>query len=276
MLGRDSIDGKGMPLQSTAHFGTNFNNAYWDGQHMTYGDGDGKVFSPLSGALDVVAHEMTHGVTERTSGLRYANQPGALNESWSDVFGELIEQWHERPKTFNSVEGARQGDWLIGEDVFTPGKPGDALRSLKNPGTAYKGDPQPATMADYRKMTDDNGGVHINSGIPNKAAYEVAIRLGGEKTAKIWYKAMTDYLRDNAQFSDAANATLSAARDLFHDGSEVQAVRDAWTSVGLTPKLVEAIGAGKQVPTHVHTEQGAEGGIVPTWLRNGVAAPTLA
>jgi len=179
VLGRDSLDGKGMTIKSAVHYGSKMNNAFWDGEKMAYGDGDGKMFAPLTGAIDVVGHEMTHAVTEHTAGLDYSFQPGALNESWSDVMGELIEQWHENPTGFGSVAGAQKGDWLIGEDVFTPGTPGDALRSLKAPGTAYKGDQQPGgTMKDYKKMSswDDNGGVHINSGIPNHAAYEAAMK----------------------------------------------------------------------------------------------------
>jgi len=127
VLNRDSLDGQGMVLKSTAHFGKSFNNAYWDGTHMTYGDGDGRVFTSFSQALDVVGHEMTHGVTERTSGLNYENQPGALNESWSDVMGELIEQWHADPNGFKTPEYEQKSDWLIGEQIFTPDKAGDAL-----------------------------------------------------------------------------------------------------------------------------------------------------
>lgn len=263
VLGRDSIDGKGMTLKSTAHYGEKFNNAYWDGLKMTYGDGDGQSFSPLSQSLDVVAHEMAHGVTERTAGLNYEHQPGALNESWSDVFGELVEQWHNDPKAFSQPQGATAADWMIGEDVFTPGTAGDALRSLKAPGTAYQGDPQPAHMRDYRKMQDDNGGVHVNSGIPNRAAYEAATRLGGEKVARIWFKTLTDYLRPDSQFTDAANYTVSAARDLFGDKApEVQALRDAWKGVGLNPRLVPRPTGAR--PAHV-TPAGNPG-TVPAWL----------
>jgi len=268
VLGRDSIDGKGMELTSVTHYGRNFNNAFWDGEKMTYGDGDGKQFAPFSKALDVVGHEMSHGVTERSADLRYRGQSGALNESWSDVMGELIEQWHEQPATFPSAEGAKSAAWLIGEDVFTPGTPGDALRSMKAPGTAYKGDPQPGHMQQYKEMTQDNGGVHINSGIPNKAAYEAAVRIGGEKTAKIWYRALTDYLSPTAQFEDAAHATITAAQDLFKDGAETQAVRDAWAAVGITggngpakPGKRPPRGAGELGGSHRHT-----GGFVPPWL----------
>jgi len=256
-------------MKSVVHYGKAYNNAYWDGEKMTYGDGDGKVFKPLSQGLDVVGHEMAHGVTERTSGLAYRGQSGALNESWSDVFGELIEQWAKNRSGFGSPDAAKGAAWLIGEDVFTPGTAGDALRSMKNPGTGYKGDPQPGHMKDYKRMTSDNGGVHVNSGIPNKAAYEAAIRIGGEKLAKIWYSALTDYLRPTSDFSAAAAATLAAATKLYGTGAESQAIADAWLAVGITAK------AGAQIVTHrvggasTHKSHAAlDDGFVPAWLRN--------
>jgi Zn-dependent metalloprotease len=279
VLGRDSLDDHGMTLKSTVHFGENFNNAYWDGTHMTYGDGDGKEFSNLAGALDVVGHEMTHGVTERTAGLSYDRQSGALNESWSDVMGELIQQWHDDPADFTTTVGAQKASWLVGESVFTPGVAGDGLRSLKDPGHAYKGDPQPGDMKHYKKMSpwDDNGGVHINSGIPNHAAYFAAVKLGGEKTAQVWYTALTQYLRPDSQFTDAANATISAARDLFKDGSaEEQAVTDAWKAVGIAghavPKPAQVAPPGPPAPSASRNP-----GIVPPWLSpvsDAVAAAT--
>lgn len=284
VLGRNSLDNKGMVLRSTVHFGTNFNNAYWNGESMTYGDGDGKKFSPLTGALDVVGHEMTHAVTERTAGLRYAFQSGALNESWSDVFGELIEQWHENPKTFTTPDGAKAADWMIGEDVFTPSTAGDALRSMKAPGTSHPGDPQPAHMRDYKVMGrfEDHGGVHYNSGIPNRAAYEAAVRIGSEKVAQIWYRAISEYIRPTAQFSDAAEATVHAARDLFtSDPTVAQAVTDAWTAVGVlgadaihvpAPREFKSISpaAGRDALDHHNP------GIVPPWLTSPVPGPVPA
>ncbi len=267
VLGRESIDGKGMQMKSVVHFGSKYNNAYWDGEKMTYGDGDGKLFTPLSGALDVVGHEMAHGMTEHTAGLQYRNQSGALNESWSDVFGELIEQWAENRSGFGTIDAAKGADWLIGEDVFTPGTSGDGLRSMKTPGTGYKGDPQPGHMRDYKKMTSDNGGVHVNSGIPNKAAYEAAIRIGGEKLAKIWYTALTDYLRPTSDFNAAAAATLAAATQLYGTGEVSQAIIDAWQAVGITAKPgATVVGPGARVSFgggHVH------GGVVPDFLLDG-------
>lgn len=284
VLGRDSLDNKGMTLKSTVHFGSNFNNAYWNGESMTYGDGDGKRFAPLTAALDVVGHEMTHAVTERTAGLNYSFQSGALNESWSDVFGELIEQWHEHPSTFATTDGAKSADWMIGEDVFTPSTDGDALRSMKAPGTSHPGDPQPGHMRDFKRMGrfEDNGGVHYNSGIPNRAAYEAAVRVGSEKVAKIWYRALTDYMRPSAQFSDAANATVRAAQDLFKTEPDVaQAVTDAWTAVGVlgpnairipSPSGLRGVITSPGRDPHDHLNPG----IVPPWLTSPVPGPAPA
>ena len=266
VLGRNSLDDKGMELKSVVHYGKAYNNAYWDGEKMTYGDGDGKLFSPLSGGLDVVGHEMTHGVTEHTAGLNYRGQSGALNESWSDVFGELIEQWAENKSGFGTLDAAKGADWLIGEDVFTPGTEGDALRSLKAPGTAYKGDPQPAHMKDYKKMSGDNGGVHYNSGIPNKAAYEAAIHVGSDKVAKIWYSALTTYLKPDASFADAAGATIAAAAKLYGTGDVTQAITDAWTAVGITATPAKPV-TSTGTPTGEPHTVGSDDGIVPPWLR---------
>jgi bacillolysin/thermolysin len=234
---RDSIDGKGMKLKSVVHYGNKYNNAFWNGSHMTYGDGDGVRFAPLV-APDVVGHEMTHGVTERTAGLRYQKQSGALNESWSDVFGNLIEKWMER----QAGKAESDSKWLIGEGIFTPGVAGDGLRSMSKPGTGYDRDPQPGHMKDYKDTSSDNGGVHINSGIPNKAAYEVAMSIGQDKLADVWYRALTTYMTASTQFSDAANFTVQSAIDLYGAGSaEATAVANAWTSVGLTPSLKPGI-----------------------------------
>jgi Zn-dependent metalloprotease len=236
--GRDSIDGKGMKLKSVVHYGNHYNTAFWNGSQMTYGDGDGKMFIPFSLGSDVVGHEMTHGVTERTAGLRYQSQSGALNESWSDVFGNLIEKWIDK----QAGKPERDPNWLIGEEIFTPGVDGDALRSMSAPGTAYKGDNQPSNMKDYNRTGSDNGGVHTNSGIPNKAAYEVAKAIGQDKLSDVWFRALTTYMTPSTQFADAANFTVQSAIDLYGAGStEAKAVADAWTSVGLIPSLKPGI-----------------------------------
>ncbi len=231
---RDSLDNRGMKLTSTVHYGSKYNNAFWDGSKMTYGDGDGERFIPFALGADVVGHEMAHGVTEKTAGLRYFKQSGALNESWSDVFGNLIEKWDEARQNPGAAE--RDPKWLVGEQIFTPKVEGDGLRSMSTPGTGYAGDPQPGHMKDYKNISYDNGGVHINSGIPNKAAFEVAQKIGRDKLGAIWYRALTNYMTSGAQFSDAVNATVQSATDLYGSASaEVQAVKDSWVSVGLQP-----------------------------------------
>lgn len=240
-FGRDGIDGRGMKMVSTVHFGDRYNNAFWDGSQMTYGDGDGKLLGPLALGRDVVSHEMTHGITERSAGLQYRGQSGALNESWSDTFGNLVEHWDFARK--NPGAAVKDPGWLVGEDVFTPGVDGDAIRSQSAPGTAYKDDPQPAHMKDYKNTSYDNGGVHINSGIPNLAAYKVHTAIGDEKLAQIWYRAQTQYLTPTSKFVDAANFTMQSAADLYgRNSAEVKAVIDAWTAVGVPPTASPSIG----------------------------------
>jgi Zn-dependent metalloprotease len=235
IFGRNSIDGRGMRLDSTVHFGRNYQNAFWDGQQMVYGDGDGAIFNRFTLSLDVIGHELTHGVTEFEAGLVYEDQPGALNEHFSDVFGALVKQ-HARKHI------AAKADWLIGAGLFTKQVKGLAIRSMKAPGTAYDDpqigkDPQPAHMKSFVKTTSDHGGVHINSGIPNKAFYEAAIRLGGfawEKAGRIWYETLINRMNTQSSFQDCANATADVARQLFgNDSVEERAVREAWDVVGL-------------------------------------------
>ncbi len=232
--GRNSIDDGGMVIEQTVHFGYRFNNAFWNGEQMVYGDGDGELFNSFTSDIDIMAHELTHGVTQYEAGLVYYYQSGALNESFSDVFGSLVKQR-------SRGQEAKDADWLIGENVLV----GDqfALRSMKAPGTAYRNhpilgdDPQPATMDTYLTLPpwDDNGGVHLNSGIPNYAFYLAAIELGGkawEKAGLIWYRALTNKLNRVATFPKAARATIQAAREEFGVGSlEEKAVTNAWKTV---------------------------------------------
>lgn len=232
---RDSVDAKGAELVSSVHYGTGYDNALWNGIQMVYGDGSGRVFveGALTKSIDVIAHELTHGVTQYTAGLVYSKQSGALNEHFSDVFGSLVKQ-------YSKDQEAADADWLIGEGTLVPTL-GKALRSMKAPGTAYTGDRQPGSMADYKDLPDDNdpkndnGGVHINSGIPNRAFYLVATELGGkawEKAGRIWYDTLTQGTHMNSQFKDVAEATVERAGSLFSTG-EQNAVRDAWTEVGV-------------------------------------------
>jgi Zn-dependent metalloprotease len=233
---RDSIDGMGMRLDGYVHFGDRFNNAFWDGQHMVFGDGDGRMFTDFTLSLTVIGHELTHGVTQNTAGLAYHNQQGALNESVSDVFGSLIEQW----SLHQTAETAR---WLIGPEIFTPGIAGDALRSMKDPGNAYNDptlgkDPQPGHMKDYVQLPDtargDNGGVHINSGIPNKAFYLTAINIGGQAwlaPGHIWYESLKAST-STTNFQEFAETTVAKAAQLY-GADEQKAVADAWQQVGI-------------------------------------------
>jgi Zn-dependent metalloprotease len=236
VLDRHSVDGNGANLVSTVHYRSGFDNAFWEGTQMVYGDGSGKIFKvgSLSADTSVVAHEITHGVIEFTAGLVYSKQSGALNESWADVFGSVIKQ-HTLGQT------ADQADWLIGEGILGTQLQGEALRSMKKPGTAHNFDRQPGHMDDFVDLPDDgnprndNGGVHINSGIPNKAFFLVATGIGGQswdKPAKIWYDALATRLRRNSQFRDAAAATVASA-DKLYGQHEAGVVRSAWQEVGV-------------------------------------------
>jgi Zn-dependent metalloprotease len=185
-----------------------------------------------------MAHELTHGVTQFTAGLRYRAQSGALNESFSDVFGSLVKQR-------SLGQAADQADWLIGEGILGPQLPGDALRSLKAPGTAFQFDNQPAHMDQYVQLPDDgdprhdHGGVHINSGIPNHAFFLAATAIGGnawEIAGSVWYTTLTTRLDENSDFQAAADATARVAGELFGaGGAEQQAVQAAWQQVGIVP-----------------------------------------
>jgi Zn-dependent metalloprotease len=234
---RNSIDGRGLELVSSVHYGVRYENAFWNGAQMVYGDAGAQLFNEgaFTRALDVIAHELTHGVTQYTAGLEYSLQPGALNESFSDVFGVLVNQYAHKQEADED-----EAKWLIGAGSLMP-KWGRALRSMKAPGTAWQGDQQPATMDDYVDLPDDNdpsndnGGVHINSGIPNRAFYLAATAVGGyawEQVGRVWYVTLTDRLGSTAQFTDAAGATVEVARELFGDEVE-RAVEEAWRGVGV-------------------------------------------
>ena len=228
---RDSIDDAGMPLQGEVHFGMDYDNAFWDGERMMFGDGDGRLSTGFTGAIDVIGHELTHGVTEGTVGLRYLGQSGALNESLSDVFGSLVKQ-------YALGQTAEQADWLIGAGILGPALKGIALRSMKAPGTAFEGDLQPANMRDYVRAASDNGGVHINSGIPNHAFYLAATAIGGhawEEAGRIWYETLSDRaVGPSTQFHGFAAATVRSAERMFGSGSDqARAVAEAWAAVGV-------------------------------------------
>jgi len=233
---RDSIDDEGMPLIGTVHYGQHYENAFWNGRQMVFGDGDGEIFNRFTIAADIVGHELCHGVIDYEAALVYRGQPGALNESISDVFGSLVRQ-------YLLGQTAEQADWLIGAGLFTNAVQARALRSMSAPGTAYDDpllgrDPQPAHMRDFVDTHEDNGGVHINSGIPNKAFQLIATRLGGpawERAGRIWYDTLCDS-RLTAQADFKGFATLAADNALQRHGSgslEHQTVLAAWQDVGV-------------------------------------------
>jgi len=235
VFSRNSIDNRGMRLDSTVHYGRGYDNAFWNGRQMVFGDGDGRIFRRFTSALDVIGHELCHGIIQHEAELQYRDQPGALNESFSDVFGSLVKQYSRR----QTVEEA---DWLIGKELFMPDVRARGIRSLKDPGTAYDDpvlgkDPQPGHMRDYVRTPEDSGGVHVNSGIPNRAFYELASRLKGyawEKAGRIWYATLANKLRPASNFRDAVNMTVQAAGEIFGKNSlEQKATREAWAEVGL-------------------------------------------
>lgn len=225
----NSLDNEGFSLISNVHYGHNYNNAYWDGDEMTYGDGDGVQFGNFANAIDVVAHELTHGLTQFHANLEYFGQSGALNEHFSDVFASIIKQKYLK-------QDVVEADWLIGDTVVSGQFPGQAIRSLKAPGTANEFDIQPAHMDGYYTGTADNQGVHINSGIPNKAFYLTATAIGLDHTALIWYHSLKALWR-TASFQDMLEITLSNSRDLVASGMVPSGVttliRDSFSSVGL-------------------------------------------
>lgn len=233
-FGRDSLDGKGLALVATVNHRRNYNNAFWDGAQMAYGNGDGKLFRSFVD-LSVIAHEMTHGVIQYSGGLVYQDQSGALNESIADVFATIALQRH-------LDQGPAEADWLIGSQILGPDVKGRGLRSLKAPGTAYHDDllgqdPQPWHMDNFLSTSDDNGGVHINSGIPNHAFYLFCAYLGGpiwEKPAQIWYRALQQVNNPLASFAEWSDQTTAAAIELYGLGSmEMVMLRRAWKLVGL-------------------------------------------
>ncbi len=230
VFGRDSFDGQGAPVSLTVHYGRNYDNAFWDGTQLVFGDGDGQIFERFTKPVDVLGHEFAHAVTEHTAGLVYRDQAGALNESVSDVFGSCLKQWL-------LDESAAAADWLIGEGLFKPGVAARALRDMRAPGTAYDDprlgrDPQVGHMDDFVRTTSDNGGVHVNSGIPNRAFAIAATSIGGSSwdgAGQIWYAALTGgAVRPTTDFAGFAAATVAAA------GDHADLVRDAWSQVGVS------------------------------------------
>ncbi len=236
VYGRNSIDGAGMTLAGTVHYDKGYDNAFWNGERMVFGDGDGEIFGRFTASLEVIGHELTHGVTESTAGLIYQGQPGALNEHVSDVFGVLVKQ-------HSLGQDATTADWLVGADLLLPGVAGVAIRSMISPGTAYDDprlgkDPQPDHMSDFVTTSDDNGGVHINSGIPNRAFALAARAIGGQAwtaAGQIWFDVLTGAdITARTDFATFARLTVAAAAARFGgDSAQHDAVRDGWVTVGV-------------------------------------------
>lgn len=240
-FGRDSLNGSGMTMTSSVHFGSNYNNAFWNGSQMVYGDGDGSTFIELSRSLDVVAHELTHGVTDHESDLIYQKESGALNEALSDIFGAAVEAYSDGAITSNT--------WLLGEDIYTPGTSGDALRYMNNPtADGYSKDYYPERLYSGScspSNSNDQCGVHGNSGIANMAFYLMVVggthprgvtsnsvpAIGMAKAEQIFYRAQVNYLTANSNFEAARTATAQAATDLY-GATEANAVHEAWNAVG--------------------------------------------
>ena len=241
VFSRNSLDDNGMTLISSVHVGevddlgqlVPMNNAFWNGEQMAYGDGDNLVFRRFTQSLDVVGHELTHGVQSFTSNLRYFAQSGALNEHFADVFGVLVRQWKKG-------ETVSKANWVLGSEVLVPAKTRRGIRDMENPGTAYVNDPdlgtdpQPAHMSTHYTGPRDRQGVHINSGIPNRVFFLTAKAIGGkawEVPGRIWYKTLLQ-LSTNSQFIDCAQITVQVAAE--HGAAAKKAVKNAWQKVGIT------------------------------------------
>jgi Zn-dependent metalloprotease len=263
IYGRASFDGAGAPVIATVHYGRDYVNAFWDGTQLVFGDGDRRVFGRFTRPVDVLGHEFSHGVVEHTAGLVYQGQPGALNESMADVFAACLKQRL-------LAQTPAQADWLIGEGLFLPGVRARALRDMAAPGTAYDDpvlgkDPQVGHMDDYVETADDNGGVHLNSGIPNRAFQLAATSIGHNTWAgagAIWYAALTSgAVGPETDFAGFAAATIAAA------GDHADAVSAAWSEVGVS--------AGRSPSTPVEPVGSAAAGVVAVRRSGGFVGSTV-
>ncbi|KAL7813299.1 Metalloprotease [Trichoderma gracile] len=234
-FGWKSVDNRNAPVTSSVHFGEHYENAFWSPESMQMVFGDGNMFlRNFTGSVDIIGHELAHAVTDNTSPLEYSGQPGALNEHISDVFGIMVKQQVEN-------ETSEEAAWLIGEDCLLPDVKGVALRSMKEPGKAYDDDrfgkdPQVENFAGWEAIAEDRGGVHIFSGIPNKAFYLSAIAFGGyswKMAGKIWWRTMNcGKVPFCCTFQQFADVTVECAEELF-GGEAAKSVRQAWNTVGV-------------------------------------------
>ncbi len=230
VLGRNSVDNNGFDLVSSLHYGQHYDNAFWDGQQMIYGDGDGKLFGEMYLSPDVIGHELTHGVTQNQSALRYEGEPGALNESISDVFGTVFNQW------LNQWPVKEPRGWLVGAGIVAPAARARGfacLRDMVQPSAAHCLSPQ----AEHYSQIDPTADVHDNSGVPNKAFALFAIALGGQawtQAIHVWYDVCTNrQLRSDARFIEFAALTVAAAKKRA-GATAATACRNAWKKVGLS------------------------------------------
>jgi Zn-dependent metalloprotease len=230
VFGRNSVDGAGMTLVSSTHYGNKYNNAFWNGSQMTYGDGDGQIFVDFSRGNDVIGHELTHGVTQHSLQLGYADEPGGLNESISDCFGSMFRQWEAN----QTVDKA---DWLIGKDIMGPkslAKNLTCLRDMADPAASHCLAPQPAKYAQITPGMDP----HYSSGPPNLAFCTACKAAGGnswERVGQVWYKAVTGFgPSPDMKMKDFADRTRAVVAQLFPGDAAMGAPVDAgWKQVGL-------------------------------------------
>ena len=227
---RDSIDDHHMTLISSIHYLANFNNAFWNGSRMTYGDGDGQIFVDFTLGNDVIGHELTHGVTQHSAAFVYSNEPGGLNESISDVFGSMFRQWQ-------ASQDVNSADWLIGHEIMgsvAKSRGFTCLRDMASPAATHCLAPQPTHFSQYHAGMDP----HSSSGIPNLAFYKACKAAGGhswDTVGQVWYKALTGFPPSpNMLMSAFANRTRSLAKSMYPGNASIQnAVNSAWTAVGL-------------------------------------------
>lgn len=230
VFGRNSIDDAGLPLNSSVHYSVGYNNAFWNGSQMTYGDGDNRLFVDFTKSNDVIAHELVHGLTQYTLGLDYDNEPGGLNESLSDVFGSMFRQWAAK-------QTVSKADWLIGKEIIGPlaqGRGYTCLRDLSNPGGGHCLAPQVSRYKDYQPGMDP----HDSSGIANQAFYHAAMTIGGkswEKAGRVWFAVLTTSgLKPRMTMKQFATQTRKLAKSLFPADPVVKSAIDSgWKSVGL-------------------------------------------
>jgi len=246
-LGRNSLNNKGIPIRAVVHYGRDYDNAFWDGREIVFGDGDDgttvtpKIFHRFTMDIDITAHELGHGVVQYTSGLIYRGQSGALNEHLADVIGIMAKHL-----ALNIM--SKDSDWLLGSKLFYPEVGARGIRDMLRPGTAFMNswigtDPQPDHMSRYMKMSGDNGGVHYNSGIPNRAFALSCLAIdtySWEDIGRIWYKAMCSIPPwcGFQQFSDKVFEIAKAVSDNCGD-----AVYSSFSAAGITPKTPKSLWA---------------------------------